>query len=57
MRSVDTWVIVQEAHTYFENAATVEQLRQRLHPFADIRVGGGSALSVFHLEKATSWTR
>jgi hypothetical protein len=57
MRSLDTWVIVQEAHTYFENAATLEQLRRRLQPFADIRVGGGSALSVFHLEKATSWTR
>ncbi len=57
MHSVDTWVIVQEAHTYFENAATMEQLRRRQHPFADIRVGGSSALSVFHLEPATSWTR
>jgi hypothetical protein len=57
MRSRDTWVIVQEAHTYFENAAMVEQLRRRLQPFADIRVGGASALSVFHLENGAAWTR
>jgi hypothetical protein len=51
MRSVDTWVIVQDGHTYFENADTVDQLRRRLRPIADVRIGGGSALSVFHVTK------
>jgi hypothetical protein len=53
MRPVDTWVIVQDGHTYFENAATVENLRRRLRPAADVRIGGGSALSVFHLAAAS----
>ena len=53
MRPVDTWVIVQDGHTYFENAATVENLRRRLRPAADVRIAGGSALSVFHLAAAS----
>jgi Dolichyl-phosphate-mannose-protein mannosyltransferase len=50
MRPVDTWVIAQEGHTYFENAAMIDQLRRRTRPFADVHIAGGSALSVFHLE-------
>jgi hypothetical protein len=51
MRSVDTWVIAQDGHTYFENAATIDQLRRRLRAIADVRIGGGFALSVFHVTR------
>jgi dolichyl-phosphate-mannose-protein mannosyltransferase len=47
--AVDTWVIVQDGHTYFENAAVVDALQRRLTPWRDIRVDGVSAAKVYHL--------
>ncbi|HZR24498.1 MAG TPA: glycosyltransferase family 39 protein [Vicinamibacterales bacterium] len=46
MVPVETWVLVQDGHTYFENAAVIEGL-QRLRPWTDIRVASTSAVRVY----------
>jgi hypothetical protein len=43
------WVIVQDGHTYFENAAVIAQLERRLPPWTEIRVAGLSAVRVYRL--------
>ncbi|MBI3402408.1 MAG: glycosyltransferase family 39 protein [Acidobacteria bacterium] len=46
----ESWVVVQDEHIYFENQAVVEQLRQRLIPWREIRAGDAVALQVFRIE-------
>jgi len=45
----DTWVIVQDEHTTFENRLLVEQLRTRGKPWKEYRVDGMVAAQVFRL--------
>ncbi len=49
--AADVWVIVQDAHLYFENQAIVERLRQQLTPWREIRMRGALAVQVFHLHE------
>ena len=49
MGSVETWVLVQNEHRYFENEAVIEQLQRRLQPWREVRVLGAVAVQVFHL--------
>jgi len=45
----ETWVIVQDEHTTFENRLLVEQLRTRGKPWKEYRVDGMVAAQVFRL--------
>jgi hypothetical protein len=47
MHAAETWVVVQDAHIYFENRGMIEQLRARGAPVREYRVGGGVAVQVF----------
>jgi Dolichyl-phosphate-mannose-protein mannosyltransferase len=47
MRAVEVWVVVQDGHTYFENASTLDALQRRLAPWTEIRVDGISAVRVY----------
>jgi hypothetical protein len=50
LASVDApeiWVLAQDAHTYFENQATLQQLRAGGAPLREYVVGGGVAVQVF----------
>jgi hypothetical protein len=47
MSPVETWVIVQESHTYFENALVIDALRRRGRPWFEARAGGVPAAQVF----------
>jgi hypothetical protein len=47
--SGESWVIVQDEHTTFENRLLVEQLRARERPWLQIRADGPLALQVFHV--------
>ena len=49
MKPADTWVIAQDAHTYFESAGVIDVLHRRLRPWLEIDVGGESSVQVFHL--------
>jgi len=55
----ETWVIVQDEHTTFENQLLVDQLRRRARPWAQFHAGGALATQVFRLpgsERCTaSW--
>jgi dolichyl-phosphate-mannose-protein mannosyltransferase len=44
---VQTWVVEQPGHIYFENQGVIEQLRARLPPWMDVQIGGASAAQVF----------
>ena len=43
----EIWVLAQDAHTYFENQATLKQLRAGGAPIREYVVGGGVAVQVF----------
>ena len=45
----ETWVIVQDEHTTFENRLLVEQLRAREKPWTEYRIHGRVAAQVFRL--------
>lgn len=45
----ETWVLVQDAHVYFENQSIVDQLRRSAVPWREIRMRGALALQVFRL--------
>ena len=47
MRPVETWVMVQDGHIYFENAATIDAIQRRLTPWSEIRVAGTAAVRVY----------
>jgi hypothetical protein len=47
--AAETWVIVQDEHTTFENRLLVEQLRTRGKPWKEYRVDGMVAAQVFRL--------
>jgi dolichyl-phosphate-mannose-protein mannosyltransferase len=47
MAPIETWIIVQAGHTYFENAAVIDAVQRRLTPWTDIRVDGVSAARVY----------
>ena len=47
MDAVQTWLVVQASHTYFENAAVIDAVRRRSQPWADVRIAGVSAVQVF----------
>ncbi len=47
MRGGEVWVIAQDGHVYFENAATLDAIQRRLAPWTEIRVGGVSAVRVY----------
>jgi hypothetical protein len=49
LRAVETWTIVQDGHVYLESEAVVAQLRSRLTPWLEIRIGPALALQVFQL--------
>jgi len=49
MQPVETWVLVQDGHTYFENAGVIDQLRHRLRPWREIAAAGVPAVQVFRL--------
>jgi hypothetical protein len=46
--TAETWVLAQDAHTYYENEATLDQIRARSVPTREYHVGGGVAVQVFH---------
>jgi predicted DCC family thiol-disulfide oxidoreductase YuxK len=48
-RAVETWAIVQDGHVYFESEALVAQLRARMAPWLEIRIGPALAAQVFQL--------
>ena len=45
----ETWVIVQDEHTTFENTLLIEQLRSREQPWKEYRMDGLVAAQVFRL--------
>lgn len=47
MTPVQTWVIVQEGHIYYENQALIAQVRQRMRPWREFRVKGVIAAQIF----------
>jgi hypothetical protein len=47
MQPVETWVIAEDSHTYFENITVVEDLRRRLKPWLEVRAAGVPAVTVF----------
>ena len=47
MQAAEIWVIVQDGHTYFENAAVIDAIERRLAPWTEIRVDGVSAVRVY----------
>lgn len=49
--AVEVWVLVQDAHRYFENQAIVDVLRQRLAPWREIRMRGALAVQIFQLHE------
>jgi hypothetical protein len=49
MRAVESWAIVQDGHVYFESEAIVAQLRARMTPWLEIRIGPALAVQVFQL--------
>jgi hypothetical protein len=51
MGEVDTWVIVQEGHAYFENVQMIEQLRRESAPWREFAAGGVRAAQVFHIDR------
>ena len=53
MTPVETWVIVQPGHLYFENVGVVEQLRARLRPWMDVPINGSSAAQVYLFRRAS----
>ncbi len=49
MTSVETWVLAQPGHLYFENAGVIAPIRQRLRPWMTVETGGVTAVDVFHV--------
>jgi hypothetical protein len=49
MRPVETWMIVQDAHVYFENQAVIEQVGRRLRPWSELWIRGALAVQVFRI--------
>jgi dolichyl-phosphate-mannose-protein mannosyltransferase len=49
MQRADVWIVVQDGHRYFENAATIDALERRLTPWIQIHVNGISAVRVYRL--------
>jgi len=49
MTPVDTWVLAQPGHVYFENAEVLAQIRRRLRPWMTVEAGGVAAVDVFHV--------
>jgi hypothetical protein len=47
MTGVETWVLAQDGHTYFENLPLIENLRRQGAPALVVRVAGGTAVQVF----------
>jgi len=47
MQPVQTWVLAQDSHTYFENQLLIDNLRRRLVPWREFRVAGVLAVTVF----------
>jgi len=45
----ETWVIVQDEHTTFENRLVIEQLRAGAKPWAQFHAGGALAVQVFRI--------
>ena len=45
----ETWVIVQDEHTTFENQLLIEQLRARETAWMEVRVGETLAAQVFRI--------
>lgn len=52
MRQVETWVIAEDSHMYFENALVIDQLGRRQRPWLEVEVGHAAAVRVFHLAAA-----
>jgi len=49
MKRVDTWVVAQPGHVYFENAGVIDGLRRASAPWLTVDVGGATAVEVFHV--------
>jgi len=49
MTRVETWVIAQDGHTYFESDAVIDALRRRLAPWREVRVAGVPAVQVYRV--------
>lgn len=47
MRAVETWVIVQQGHVYFENQLVIDQLQRRFESLMQVQVGGYPAADVY----------
>jgi hypothetical protein len=47
---VETWVIDQPGHIYFENAGVLQQLRRRTRAWLDVRIGDVSAARVYRFQ-------
>ena len=54
MRRVETWVIAQDGHRYFENEAVLGQVKRMFRPWQTVSVGGIPAAQVFMVRGADS---
>jgi hypothetical protein len=45
--ATETWVLAQDAHTYFENQSLLSQIRAQSPPTRQYMIGGGVAVQVF----------
>ena len=52
MRRVETWVIAQDGHRYFENEAVLDQLKRQFRPWRTVNVDGSTAASILHVRGA-----
>jgi hypothetical protein len=57
LRAVETWAIVQDGHVYFESQALVAQIRARMTPWLEIRIGHALAVQVFQVPDDTEGDR
>ncbi len=51
MSPVETWVLVQDGHIYFENQAIVARLRATVAPWRRVRVRGTTAVEIYRLPR------
>lgn len=49
MGAVETWMLVQDGHRYFENEAVIAQIEARGPPWREVRVHGVLAVQVYQV--------
>jgi Dolichyl-phosphate-mannose-protein mannosyltransferase len=54
MNDVETWMLVQDGHRYFENEAVIAQVEARGPPWREVRVHGALAVQVYQVRGNSS---